>query len=109
MLSQDQRARAYDAVDYARLVRERNRRRSRKGEALRERALREALARVKRAMKPVRSEIHKTQFQPPTPYRHMLLGLSADLQTERRKLWKMLQPSKAPDRVQKRLTDYLKG
>lgn len=97
MLSDRERKEAYDAIDHARTTRESLRRKSRPGDLTRNALVKSALARVKRAMKPVRSELHRTQYQAPSVYRQGLLYLSSDLQKERRKLWKFLQPSKRSD------------
>ncbi len=106
MLTDLQRAAAYSAIDNARTLREGIRRKSQKGGKHRNEELKAAREQLRRAMKPVRSEIHKTQYHHPhDPYRSYLLLLSADMQKERRKLWKMMQP---PQRSDKAAVDILR-
>jgi hypothetical protein len=97
MLTDSERKKAYEAIDHARTLRERLRRRVRRGSPERNREIDLALAKIKRAMRPVRSEIHRTQYWPPNHYRMGLLYLSADLIKERRKLWKLRRPPKRTD------------
>jgi hypothetical protein len=86
------------AVQNAQDVRALHRKRSQKGEPDREYDLKEALRRVKRAMKPLRSEIGKFPYGPQTDdaevNRMLIRGASQALQRERRKLWKMMQKPK---------------
>lgn len=98
MLTDDERKRAYDEIDKARALRKALARRTAKSDSSRRISIMNRLIGLKWGMKPVRREIHRTQFwDNDNPYRAGLLLLSADLQKERRKLWKLLQPGKRAD------------
>lgn len=81
------------AVRYAQMVRAKHRRRTERGTREREEDIRLALERLKAAMKPLRSEIGRFAYGPPTPgeapYRQSVRESSDAIQRERRKLWKM--------------------
>lgn len=81
------------AIENAKRVRAAHARRSRRGAPQRESDIRIALDRLKVAMKPLRSEIGRFPYGPDTDAaeqnRKIIVALSADIQKERRKLWKM--------------------
>lgn len=87
-----------DAVEYAASVRAYHARRTRRGAAQREEDIKIALDRLKRAMKPVRSEIAAYPYKPlreaNAADRAEMQSLSRAIQRERRKLWKMQVRSK---------------
>lgn len=60
-----------------------------------------AMQRIRKAMKPLKSEIGKFMYGPQTAQaeknRERIRAASRALQTERRKLWKMLQPTTRED------------
>lgn len=82
------------AVQNAQEVRAFHRKRTERGDKQREDDLRLALERVKRAMKPLRSEIGRFPKQGSSPIilqrQEKVRAASLALQKERRKLWKML-------------------
>ena len=82
------------AVENAQEVRALHRKRTDRGDKQREDDLKMALERVKRAMKPLRSEIGRFPKQGKTPTnlqrQERVRAASLALQKERRKLWKML-------------------
>lgn len=89
MLSRAQEQRAEDAITAAVAVREKYRRRTRKTNEARNEDIEKALVALKRAMRPVRSFLAKTQYNDDAPGRFEALNLSFRMQRERRKLWKM--------------------
>jgi hypothetical protein len=98
MLTDAERKHAYDEIDKARALRKALARRTSKSDSSRSRQIWNRRIGLRYAMKPVRREIHRTQFwDNENPYRQMLLLLSADIQKERRKLWKLAQPGKRAD------------
>lgn len=84
---------ALAAASYASDVRELHRRRTRRGNPQRETDIKIALERLKTSMRPLRTEIGRLQYRRPSArrdeQREVLAALSARLQAERRKLWKM--------------------
>lgn len=86
-------ANALAAVKAAQDVRRRHAKKTTKGTRQRETDIRVAMDRLKRSMKPIRSEMGRAVHYPPTPSadanRARLSNLSTSIQTERRKLWKM--------------------
>lgn len=108
MLKDNDRKNVWDAIDRSRATRAALRRSTRKGGPVRQNALRMAQRELQRAMKPVRREIHRTQYQGPSRYRDGLLTLSGELQRERRKIWKMMQPSTVAERRQRSLLDRIR-
>jgi hypothetical protein len=97
MLSNVAKRNAEAAIAYAQTTRAEMRRRYRKGTGWRNRRIDVALGRLARAMKPVRTFIAQTQFEPEAPGRFEAMNLSFRLQRERRKLWKLRQPRKHSD------------
>jgi anti-sigma-K factor RskA len=85
------------AIDYAQEVRAYHRRRTRPGNIQRESDLALAIDRLKHAMKPFRTRIGKFPYGPQTEQAietiQAVRKASKELQTERRKLWKMRKPS----------------
>lgn len=81
------------AVAYAQEVRKFHRRRTRKDSAQRATDIDLALKRIRDAMKPLRHEIGRFPYAPPTKAaennKFAILAASKSLQSERRKLWKM--------------------
>ncbi len=81
------------AVEYAQTVRSAHRRRSDPTSIQRLSDVDEGLRRIKRAMRPIRSMIGAFPYGPPGPEaeknRQILRDVSSELQSERRKLWKM--------------------
>lgn len=81
------------AVRFAQTVRERHRRRTERDNPTRASDIRVALSRLKRAMKPLRSEIGRFAHGPHNEVaqknRQAIRDASASIQRERRKLWKM--------------------
>jgi len=94
------------AVANAQRVRALHRRRTPIGSPAREDDLAIALERLAEAMKPIRSEIARFPYGPQTDRaernRQKLRSLSRDIQGERRRLWKMQDPSR---RAKKEDTD----
>lgn len=91
---------AFAAVRHARDVRKYHARRTTKGSAQRETDLSEALARLKEAMKPLRSYLGSVPYKTES---HSLQEITANveaaskaIQSERRKLWKMQKHSNVP-------------
>lgn len=86
---------ADDAITYAQDVRAFHRRRTKKGVRQRETDLKHAVARVQRAMKPIRASLGRARHLPQTYEKARrvdeLKAKSQLLQAERRKLWKMRQ------------------
>lgn len=86
------------AIEYALTVRKFHARRSSVGSSMRERDLKLALARLREAMAPVKSEIGRFPYGPQTDSaeenREKIREISARLQAERRKLWKMQKPKR---------------
>jgi hypothetical protein len=84
---------ARQAVRHAVLVREHHRRRTDKGSANREQDIAEALDRLKEAMKPLRRAIGQFPYGPQTDVaeqkRQEIRAISAEIQAQRRRLWKM--------------------
>lgn len=81
------------AVSYAQTVRSFHRRRTEKASPQRKTDIEVALSRLKRAMKPLKSEIGKFPYGPQTDTaetnRQAIRDASDAIQRERRKLWKM--------------------
>ena len=90
--------RAESAVLFAQQVRTKHRRKKRRSSEQRRADIEEALKRLKDAMRPLRSEIGRFPYGPQTDEaeanRERIRDLSAALQTERRKLWKMRKATK---------------
>ncbi len=86
---------AQNAVDSALRVRQFHRRRTEKSSPQREADIRLALARIKAAMRPLKTEIGRFSYGPASDTaeenRQRIRAASAALQAERRKLWKMSQ------------------
>jgi len=85
---------ALDAIQWAQTVRARHAKKTPKGGQQREHDIAMALQRLKKAMKPIRSELGRSiHYSPDMPSanenRERLGDLSDSLQAERRKLWKM--------------------
>jgi hypothetical protein len=84
------------AVENARRVRSFHRRRTEKRSAQRRNDIMVARERLKEAMKPLKSEIGRFPYGPQTETaeanRQAIRDMSAAIQSERRKLWKMLDP-----------------
>ena len=82
------------AAEAARECREFHRKRTEKGDRQREADLNMAMERVRAAMKPLRSEIGRFPSQSRTATvearQNRIRAASRQLQSERRKLWKML-------------------
>jgi hypothetical protein len=82
------------AIEYAQQVRKLHRRRSQKNSKQRLDDILMALERLKEAMVPIRSEIGRFPYGPQTDAaearRQQIKDCSASIQSERRKLWKML-------------------
>lgn len=104
MLNDRQRKNVWESIDNSRATRRALRRSTTKGDKTRRAALLQAYRALKMAMKPVRREIHRTQYEPQSDYRLSVLRMSEELRRERRRVWKMLQPSK---RVEERLIDRI--
>lgn len=85
---------AQAAVDNAVRVRSYHRRRTEKRSPQRRQDITVARARLKEAMKPLKSAIGKFPYGPQTTVaeenREVIREMSAAIQSERRKLWKML-------------------
>lgn len=83
----------YLAVELAREVRARHRRTSKPDDPERVRDLDLARNAIQEAMRPIRSEIGRAIFDPATSQaerrREKMRNVSAELQAERRKLWKL--------------------
>lgn len=86
-------ANAMAAVDQARAVRAYHRRRTEKGSPQRKTDIRVALAKLRAAMKPLKSALGKFPYQPQTEAaeekRQAIRDASHAIQVERRKLWKL--------------------
>lgn len=84
---------AQDAVLFAQAVRQRHRRRTARGTAQREQDIQVALARLREAMRPLRSEIGRFSRVHASPaaeiVREDVRAASEAIQRERRKLFKM--------------------
>jgi hypothetical protein len=84
------------AVENARRVRAYHRRRTEKRSPQRRDDIMVARARLKEAMRPLKSAIGKFPYGPQTTTaeenRETIRQMSAAIQVERRKLWKMLSP-----------------
>lgn len=89
---------ACSAVDYARSVRAYHRRRTETNSPQRKTDITVALDRLRRAMKPLKSEIGRFPYGPQTTTaeanRQAIRDASAAIQRERRKLWKMRRAAK---------------
>lgn len=87
--------RAQAAIDYAQSVRRVHRRRTPKGNEQREADIRVAMDRLREAIKPIRVEIGRFPYGPKGPEseaeRARVREASKEIQSERRKLWKMRQ------------------
>lgn len=86
------------AVAFAKQVRKMNAKRTSTGSQQRARELEVAQTRIREAMVPIKSAIGKFQYGPQTPVaeanRQRIREVSAALQSERRKLWKMAKVTK---------------
>lgn len=109
MLNDAHRRLAYNAIDNARAIRKALAKRTRKGDRQRNQAIDRALRDIRLAMKPIRHEIARTQYEPnDSRYRQVILLLSDQLQRERRKLWKMRQkPKQTEDYVRDQIRRLL--
>jgi hypothetical protein len=87
---------ALAAIEFAQLVRRQHRRRTGRDSAQRRTDIELALTRLKEAMGPLRSEIGRFPYGPQTTAaeanRDRIRDVSAAIQRERRKLWKMRTP-----------------
>lgn len=96
-LPRDALDRASAAVTFAQQVRKFHRRRTARKSERRSADIEAALARLRDAMVPLRSEIGRFPYGPQTPTaeanRERIRDASAALQRERRKLWKMRKES----------------
>lgn len=97
MLSNVEQANAERAIASAQECRKRLARHRRKGSPERNADIDRELHRLKLCMRPVRSFLARTQFEPDAPGRFEALNLSFRMQRERRKLWKLRQPAKHSD------------
>jgi hypothetical protein len=96
---------AETAISHAQRVRQRHARNTEKGSAQREADIKIALDKLRKAMRPLRSEIGRFAYGPQTETaednRAKIRAVSAMLQAERRKLWKMQDPAKRAARREK--------
>lgn len=85
---------ARQAVIFAQGARSLHRKRTNPSSRQRRTDVEAALKRLRQAMKPIRLYLLKMPYRKPLPEDDAIRQASANLQRERRKLWKLLHPTK---------------
>lgn len=96
------------AIKHARSVRDYHAKRSARGTRQRELDIKLALEKLKEAMKPVHRHVARMQYRIGAADDE-LREMSRQLQVERRKLWKMKQPSKRTRKLYAKRKDDKRG